>query len=172
MHIREAKPADAGGMARVQVDSYRAAYGGILPEAYLAHFSYEEQEADWRQLLTSRSDPVLYVAEQESGEVVGYALGDPSPDEVLTHNGLTYESELVALHVSPAFQRRGLGGELFSAVSSSLVEFGCGSLFLWVLRDNLARGFYEKHGGVLIAERAWVNNNYFGTAIYEVAYGF
>ena len=40
--IREATAADSPGLARVQVDSYRTAYAGLFPQAYLDRFSYEE----------------------------------------------------------------------------------------------------------------------------------
>ena len=43
------------GIARVQVDSYRAAYAGIIPQRYLDQFSYEEQEQDWRDWITAVS---------------------------------------------------------------------------------------------------------------------
>ncbi|MFU8773596.1 MAG: hypothetical protein ACNA8H_14410 [Anaerolineales bacterium] len=51
MNICKATIEDSAGLARVQVDSYRTAYAGIFPQAYLAHFTHEEQ--DWRNLLMS-----------------------------------------------------------------------------------------------------------------------
>jgi hypothetical protein len=53
LNIRKATIVDSAGLARVQVDSYRTAYAGIFPPAYLDHFTYEEQEQDYRNLLTS-----------------------------------------------------------------------------------------------------------------------
>ena len=40
MRIRAAKPADAGSLARVHVDSWRSTYTGILPDEFLAGLSY------------------------------------------------------------------------------------------------------------------------------------
>ena len=51
MHVRKAEVEDSAGMARVQVDSYRTAYAGIMPQDYLDHFTYEEQAQDWRDFL-------------------------------------------------------------------------------------------------------------------------
>jgi hypothetical protein len=50
--VRQATIGDSCGLARVQVDSYRRAYAGIFPPSYLAHFTYEEQEQDWHDLLS------------------------------------------------------------------------------------------------------------------------
>jgi hypothetical protein len=62
MRIRLATEDDARGLARIQVDSYRTAYAAILPADYLAQFSYEEQEQDWRTLLATKPETVLLVA--------------------------------------------------------------------------------------------------------------
>lgn len=75
MGIRKAKEQDSAGIARVQVDSYRTAYADILPQSYLEHFTYEEQEQDWRDLLSAELDGVLYVATTNKDEIAGYALG-------------------------------------------------------------------------------------------------
>jgi hypothetical protein len=63
IRIRRATVDDSPDLARVQVDSYRDAYTGILPTAYLNYFSYKEQEQDWRDLLSSGLDGELFVAE-------------------------------------------------------------------------------------------------------------
>lgn len=166
MEIRQATLADSAGIAKIQVDSYRTAYAGILPAAYLEHFTYEEQAQDWRDWLSAKPQ-LLYVAVAESQEVIGYALGQHSADELAP-----YESELVALHVGKRFQGKGIGRRLFAAVSEELAAHGRRSLFLWMLADNPARGFYEKLGGKYVGEKAWQNNAYFGTKISEVAYGW
>jgi hypothetical protein len=80
--IRDAQVSDAAGLAKVQVDSYRTAYAGILPDDYLAHFTYEEQTQDWRDLIAAGGSNILLVAPDASGEVVGYALARPGPADV------------------------------------------------------------------------------------------
>jgi ribosomal protein S18 acetylase RimI-like enzyme len=160
--IRKAKIEDSAGLAKVQVDSYRTAYTGIFPQAYLDQFSYEEQEQDWRDWIVSRSEDLLYVAEDATGEIVGYALARPGPREIAP-----YDSELIALHVIRSHQRQGIGRWLVAAVAGQLWQEGCGSLMLWVLEENRARGFYERLGGKLLGE-SQVN----GCDTIEVAYGW
>jgi len=151
LKIRRAEEADSAGLARVQVDSYRTAYAGLLPAAYLAQFSYEEQEQDWRDLLGRPMDDVLLVAETGNGLVVGYALGRARPAGEPRHAG-----ELVALHVRREFQRRGIGRRLVSELARALGEDGCTSLVLYVLAGNPASTFYERLGAIPMGDRRWV----------------
>jgi len=165
--IRPARITDSPEIARIQVDSYTNTYASIFPSKYLAHFTYAEQEVDWRDWFASETEDVLLVAENQEGQIAGYALGGSNGDETLS-----FDSELIALHVPEAFQRLFIGTRLFAAVCARLQERGCRSVFLWVLEENAARGFYEKLGGRQFSRRAWQNNAYFGTHIHELAYGW
>ena len=49
-HIREAALKDSDALARVQLGSWRSAYADLMPADYLAHFAYEEQAQDWRDI--------------------------------------------------------------------------------------------------------------------------
>ena len=162
MQIRKAKIEDSAGLAKVQVDSYRTAYADILPQAYLDHFTYEEQEQDWRDWISSKADDVLYVAEAATGEIVGYALARSGPSEISP-----YESELMALHVSRSYQRQGLGRQLVATIAEQLKQRGSRSLMLWVLEENHSRGFYERLGGQFLNERKMSSSGK-----PEVAYGW
>jgi ribosomal protein S18 acetylase RimI-like enzyme len=145
VQIHKARIEDSARMAKVQVDSYRMAYAGIFPQAYLDQLSYEEQEQDWRDWMTSRPEDLLYLAEMTTGEIAGYALACPGPTEIPP-----YDSELIALHVLPGHQRQGIGRQLVAAVAGQLQQRGCRSLMLWVLEENGARGFYERLGANLL----------------------
>jgi ribosomal protein S18 acetylase RimI-like enzyme len=138
--IREANIEDSAALARVQVDSYRDSYAGLLPQSYLDGFSYDEQTADWRELLSGESPDIVYVAEIAPDEVVGYVLARKL-------QGDTGESEIVALHVRHANQKKGIGRELVKAAARQLKEQRSTSLKLWVLAENPARKFYERLGG-------------------------
>jgi hypothetical protein len=56
-----AAPADCPGIAQIQVDSYRTAYAGLMPPAYLEHFTDEEQAQGWREWLAERAEDILLV---------------------------------------------------------------------------------------------------------------
>ena len=161
MRIRGAMIEDAAGIARVQVDSYRTAYAGIWPESVLGRLSYGEQEQDWRDWISANPDDVLYVAELDTGEIVGYALARCGPTEIAP-----YDSELIALHVLLPHQRQGWGRSLVATIARELQDRGCKSLMLWVLQENRARRFYERLGGKLL------NRQKLSGSKPEVAYGW
>lgn len=80
MLIREATPADAAAIARVHVESWRATYRGIVPDDYLARLSREGWERTWANTLRGAGDAdagtAVFVAEDDAGQVVGFASGD------------------------------------------------------------------------------------------------
>lgn len=161
MQIRYAVPGDSAALANIQIMSYRTAYAGILPDPYLAHFTHEEETADWQHLLTNPTKDILYVAEGRN-ELVGYALGRP--------NVMTNErdiGELVALHVLPDFQRSGIGRQLFLAITNNLRLRGSVALILWTLAANPVRRWYEQLDGQLAGEQ---HLDIDGVEVIEVAY--
>jgi ribosomal protein S18 acetylase RimI-like enzyme len=141
--FRPAVIQDSPSLARIQVDSYRGAYAAIMPQDYLDQFTYEEQEQDWRELLSEESPDILLVAERPDGQLAGYTLGRP----VLTDlDG--YDSELVALHVRRSEQGLGAGCGLMVAMAGRLQERGCRAMMLWVPAANdSAQTFYLRLGG-------------------------
>jgi ribosomal protein S18 acetylase RimI-like enzyme len=172
--LRRAGLDDCAALARLQVDSYRNAYAGLLPRAYLVRFTYQEQEQDWQDLISAGGSDLLYVAEGDGGEVVAYALARPGPAGIDS-----YEGELLALHVRASHQRRGLGRRLLVAVAEELglrpgrqaAAENAPSLLVWVLEGNeAARRFYERFGGKLLARREIELDA--GVWAAEVAYGW
>ena len=94
--VRPASPADCPGIARVQVDSYRSAYQGFFPPAYLEQFSCAEQAADWAAWLEKFPQDLLLVAVDPDGQVLGYVLARAGRE---LYPG--YDSEVMAIHVLP-----------------------------------------------------------------------
>ena len=177
MKILPATTRDAAALADIQVNSYRTAYAGLMPADYLAHFSLEEQEQDWRDLLAEPTGDILLVAEIASGEIAGYAVGRPGPVEIpapQAGQGLpegAYDAELVSLHVRRTMHKQGIGRALVRATARALQEQGCASLALFVLAGNPACGFYERLGGQLVGEKRWTMDD-FDFEVVEAAYGW
>lgn len=163
MRIRKADVSDSAAIAKVQLDSWRSAFAGMLPDDYLAHFTYEEREQDWQELF-AESDDFVYVAENDVGEVVGFACTRPETDP-----DAAYQAELTSLHLLPAYRGQGIGQQLFEAVVAHLRRQGVGSMWLWVLAQNRARRFYERLGGRLVDEQV---KEIGGAQVVEVAYAW
>jgi len=164
INIRAAQVEDCPGIARVQVDSYRNTYASFFPPAYFAHFTYEEQAQDWRDLLAELPGDILLVAENEAQEIIGYLLARVDAD---LFPG--YDAEIIALHVRGSLQRRGTGSALLGRALEILLQRGCTSAMLWTIRENPVRRWYESLGGQWLAEK---QNEGEGWAVTEVAYGW
>jgi len=144
MSIREAKPEDAAGIARVHVDSWRTTYPGIMPQEHLDALSIPDRERTWAETLRDGpSKTLVYVAATDGGEIVGFVAGGAEragdPD---------FQGEISALYLLQSQQGRGLGRRLVQTVARRLSEDGYQTLLIWVNAQNPARGFYEVLGGI------------------------
>jgi RimJ/RimL family protein N-acetyltransferase len=142
--VRRARPEDADAIARVQVDSWRAAYTGLLPDAVIARRTVEERRAAWCRILGEPDSPEHRSFVVLIDDVVhGVASIGPSRDE----DAAPDVGELYAIYLDPARWGLGLGRALFAAAVADLRELGRAAVTLWVLDGNArARRFYEAAG--------------------------
>ena len=148
------------------MDTWRAAYRGIVPDAYLAGLSYDESERLWQDAI-STGEGRVFVAEDEGG-VFGFASGGPR--ERFSRGLREYEGELQTAYVLPSHKGTGAGRRLVGAVARSLTEQRVNSMLLWVFTENRpARRFYESLGGIVV----WEDGFRLGDAwLSETAYGW
>ena len=138
--IRTARLDDAGAIARLDVETWQAAYAGILTTPYLAGLSPTRRAAGWANVIR-RAPREVHLAAAGGGELVGFgscgaARGDPG-----------FSSEVFTLYVAPDWQNQGIGRRLLLAMFAQLAADGHRSAVIWVLRDNPARFFYQRLGG-------------------------
>jgi ribosomal protein S18 acetylase RimI-like enzyme len=138
--VRSAEPADAPGMARVHVDTWRETYRGLMSDTVLddpALVSWRERF--WAAALT---DPkykknTVAVASHE-GTLIGIAMSGPGLDD-----GGELQ-QLYVLYTYAAFHGSGVGVALLDAVIDPTAP-----AVLWVADPNpRAQGFYRKNGFV------------------------
>ncbi len=162
MLIRKATEKDAVDIARVHVESWRTTYKGIVPDLYLNNLSAEEREQNW---LNGIKENGVYIAEDESGEIVGFATGGKER----TGKYQAYDGELYAIYLLKTAQGKGLGRKLFEVIVDDLKKKGFNSMLIWALADNPACHFYEKLGGKRI-DTAEIEIG--GKRLGEVAFGW
>lgn len=164
--IRPAEPVDAEAIGQVHVVSWRETYTGIMPERVLARLSVEARSRMWRTMLDRPAQAsAVFVAEDDEGEVVGFASCGPQRTPTLDFAG-----EYYALYVLAAAQRHGIGRTLMAAMSNHLSRSGLVSASLWVVRENArAVRFYERFGGIAVATQEERRDGY---VLSEVAYGW
>ena len=146
--IRRARPDDAAAIGAVHVAAWRSAYPGILPGDYLAAMSPQRQAANYQLAIPGGGVHVATASGLDLGapdrpaEVVGFVTSGRA-----RMRNPPAEGEIETLYVLDDWRERGLGRRLMRAAADHLVELGCASVFLWVLRDNPSRWFYASLGG-------------------------
>jgi len=130
--IRPGTADDAEAVARVHVETWRAAYAHALPPEGLAGLSVDNRAEMFR-----RRPPLVA---EVAGEIVGFVAVGASRDAGAG-------GELFAIYVHPDHLGEGIGTDLITAGEQRLRELGHGHAILWVLEDNpRARRFYEAAG--------------------------
>jgi GNAT superfamily N-acetyltransferase len=142
MNLILAQPADAPLLAHIHVDSWRAAYRGLVPEARLERFTYEMREERFRASLSARAEETYLVAHDD--EVVGILTIGAARDADLDFR---IAGEIWGVYLVPSHWRKGIGALVVREAEMMLCKRGCEMIVLWVLEKNMqARSFYETMG--------------------------
>ncbi|HUW35197.1 MAG TPA: GNAT family N-acetyltransferase [Planctomycetota bacterium] len=142
MTIRRANADDAISLASVHVDSWHAAYRGLVPDTFLEQFAYERRAERFRQSLAANSEETYII--EEDGKAMGFlTLGAcRDADAAAGRTG-----EIWGIYVAPAHWRKGMGRQLCEFGEQLLSSRGYQEATLWVLEANQsARRFYEAMG--------------------------
>ncbi len=120
MHVREANVPDATAIAKVQVESWRTTYTGVVPDEYLAQRSYEQHGQVWRNTLSTHgATEFVFVAQAEASNIIGFASGGPERS-----GNIVYKGELYAIYLLEGYQREGIGGQLVQTIAKRLMQEG------------------------------------------------
>ena len=162
MKIRDAVPGDADAIAWVHLESWKTTYPGIIPQSYIDGLRVEDGAARWRVRLEEKSATIL-VAEDEAG-IFGFAAGGTP-----LHPVDGFDAELAAIYLLATHQGQGAGAELMRRAARAFRQQGFQSLVVWALEENPACGFYERMGGVRVAQQGIEIG---GVTLPEVAFGW
>ena len=163
--IRPAETDDAPAIAKVHVETWRAAYQGIVPQDYIDTLTVQSRTLSWVRLLERGGrDLITLVSEDHNGRIVGFGSGGP-----IRHREPRFAAEISTLYISPRAQRQGHGRRLFLALANRLGLRGLKGLFVWVLAENPARAFYEAMGGREVNE---ITRDFAGAPLREIGYGW
>ena len=138
--VRLASPDDAEGIGGIQVETWRAAYTGLMPDETIASFDVESRQRLWRAWFQQPwPGSVVFVAEDD-GHVVGFANSGPCREEAGA-------GELYAIYVLPTSWGTGAGRALIQRTEEWMRSSGFGDAILWVLEGNeRAERFYRAAG--------------------------
>jgi GNAT superfamily N-acetyltransferase len=147
--VRQAVQADLPALARLHVETFTETHRGGVPGGP----SYALREQQWRSEFERADESrFCFVAEDERGELVGFAKGVP-------HDGGVpgYAGDLNKLYLLKRVQRTGLGRQLLLAVARRFIELGVKSMVLFGDAESPSNAFYEAHG----AERLYASTGGF-----------
>lgn len=147
--IRAARPGDARRIARLDVETWRATYAGILATPFLVGLSSQRREIGWAAVI-EREPRDVRVAVDGDGNILGFGSCGRSRGDS------DCEGEVFTLYVAPDWQNQGIGRRLLLDLFTRLLDQGCASAVIWVLRDNPSRFFYRRLGGREIRHKAFV----------------
>ena len=159
--VRRAELTDATAIGAVHVAAWRSAYPGILPDEYLARLSPTRMALHYRASIASGATVMVAASKGAGPRIVGFTTAGPP-----RMRGLG-DAEVETLYVLDDWRDRGIGRAMMRAAAAQLKARGCNSLFVWVLRDNPNRWFYQHLGGQPAAEG---RTRVAGMALPQVAY--
>ncbi|MGH3493661.1 MAG: GNAT family N-acetyltransferase [Sciscionella sp.] len=146
--VRAARPADAGEIGRIQVDTWRTAYESILPAPIREALTVELAAEAWRDAVLEPPSPrhhVLVALEQE--RTVGFAAVGPADDLQVDDPAPESTVEISPLLVEPRWGRRGHGSRLLAAVVDHVRGDGMTRGLVWIPEtDTTSREFYLSAG--------------------------
>lgn len=131
MTVRLAEASDAPAVASVHVQTWRAAYRGLVPDSELESLSVAQRTAMWERAIPRGG---VWVGLTDD-TVAGFCAVGPSSEPDATF-------QLYALYVLPSAWGTPLGYELARAALGTEKD-----VVLWVFDENpRARRFYERLG--------------------------
>lgn len=123
-------------VSHVYEESWKAAYRGIVPQAYLNSIP---QGRRCNSIDASGRYSLLLL---DGSQIVGTASYSASRWAFLESWG-----EIISIYLLPDYRGKGYGASLLLAATAGLQKLGYREIFLWVLEENrTARRFYEKMG--------------------------
>ncbi len=164
--LRPATAGDAPAIARVRIESWRATYRGMIPDAYLDGMQVDASTAIWDRVLTR----------------------GPRHHQRLRRRARrtrSSASRAAAMLAEPKFESMPSSSRSICGASTSTSDSGGGSsapssrrrattgatgLLTWVIAGNkAARAFYERLGGELLVEQPF---QWDGMDLVEAGYGW
>lgn len=161
--IRKAALEDAEGIAKVHINSWRSTYKGIISDDFLNKLNIESGIERWKGRLKNPSEKYrILIAENDKQQIIGFIDGGQNRGETDKYDG-----ELYSFYLLEEVQKQGIGREMLRAFAEEQKNNGFFNMIVWVLKDNPARIFYEKMGGIYLEAKCLEE-----LSVEEVSYGW
>jgi GNAT superfamily N-acetyltransferase len=192
IQLRRARLSDAAAIGAVHVAAWRSAYPGILPDAFLSGLSATRQARYYEATIASGAVVLVAAPEKGGPRLVGFttagtgrrrgavqgpagrhwfgeSAGGERPDGGSRAVDALGDGEIETLYVLDDWREQGVGRRLMRAAARELAGRGCRSAYVWVLRDNPSRFFYQHLGGQQLANGT---TSVAGVQLAQTAFGW
>jgi ribosomal protein S18 acetylase RimI-like enzyme len=143
--VRGAAAKDLAEIAELHAASWRVAYRGILPDAFLDGALIEDRMARWSGTLERMAPSDRLLIAESDGALLGFVAAWTS--EALGCEG-GFDLYINNLHVRPELRGQKLGEHLMRTLARTLADTGEVRAYLWLLDGNEpAHRFYRRLGG-------------------------
>lgn len=149
--VRPATSADAAEIVRIQIETWRTAYRGLVPDDTLDELDLRHAEQEWEHTL--RDGPAIVLVSTEGAWTTGFcACGfAPEPEVAAADGSVPEDAATVALIsvllVEPRWGRRGHGGRLLAFAAHRLAAQGATRGITWVPEaDEASMAFFRGAG--------------------------
>jgi len=155
--VRPARRDDVDDIHRIAEAGWNAAYEDIIAQETIDAAMDEWYDVEGTREFIEHEDVGYFVAEDESGGVVGYVSGGPGENRGV--------AKLGAIYVDPDRWGDGIGSTLLDQFESFCREEGFDTLEFEVLAGNdVGASFYRKHGYDVVDES---ESDLFGETVEE-----
>ena len=162
--IRYASVDDIHGMGRVYVDTWKAAYQGMIPQEFLDGLTYESWEGRYRSRFSKMEGYHVAVLTLED-RIIGVMSFMKTRDDGLPETC----GEIVSIYVLQEYWHQGFGKLMLDWAVKELKSLGFTECVLWTLEDNhLAQSAYERFG--FKPDGARQSQEFCGKAVWEIRY--
>lgn len=139
LKVRFSTKDDAYKIGQINVNTWKVAYKGILPDDFLDKRNLTQERVQKIEQRMDKDGLISLVVEYNQ-EVIGFCAGGFARD-----NDYPFLYELYAIYVLPEYQKMGAGQKLFEAFKKQIKGK---PFYLYALKENInAIRFYVKNGG-------------------------
>ncbi|MBU5484175.1 GNAT family N-acetyltransferase [Clostridium sp. MSJ-11] len=149
---------DCFAISNVYEESWKGAYKGIIPQAYLDSIP----KGRWVQFLNDSTWNTLIMLDGD--KIIGTSSYGASRFADMNGYG-----EIISIYLLPEYFGKGYGKQLLQTTIDGLIQMGYKDIFLWVLETNSkTRHFYERFG--FETSSAYLDDDIGGKRLREIQY--
>lgn len=141
IRIRQATRDDHSNIGKLHAQSWMSAYRGLLADSYLDNDLPGERTNYWNKKMSLLSPREFVLVAEQGNDLAGFIALIDRPEK-------EYDAFIDNLHVRPDLKGKGIGRRLMRVAAQELLKTDRKSVYLWVLKGNVAaEAFYKSRGG-------------------------